>query len=207
LFVIFYTNIKTYFYLQKYNNFEQNNQQPQQKQPRVIPVHHNQQNYNTQFQGSNWPQQQQNYYQQPNMQQQQQSRDIPIKVQHQQEVPQQQKQSTYSAKPTVYKTAANKKPENDNNGTDDHRVTKCLKEIEAVVEDLENIGLEVEKFNGNKKDKLYLKLEDQLTKKLLKLDGIDTSNLPPNTLIVRTNRKSAVRKIQGIIDNLEAKCQ
>ena len=72
---------------------------------------------------------------------------------------------------------------------------------------MENIGLEVEKFNGNKKDKLYLKLEDQLTKKLLKLDGIDTSNLPPNTLIVRTNRKSAVRKIQGIIDNLEAKCQ
>ena len=71
MFVIFYSNIKTYFYLQKYNNFEQNNQQPQQKQPRVIPVHHNQQNYNTQFQGSNWPQQQQNYYQQPNMQQQQ----------------------------------------------------------------------------------------------------------------------------------------
>ena len=73
--------------------------------------------------------------------------------------------------------------------------------------DLEEINLEVENFAGSEKNKLYLKIEDQLTKKLLKLDGIDTSDLPPNTLIVRTNRKSAVRKIQGIIDKLEAKCQ
>jgi len=135
----------------------------------------------------------------------QQSRDIPIKVQHQQEVPQQQ--PTYSAKPTLYKTAASEKPQNDNYGTQDHRVTKCLKQIEEVVADLEEINLEVENFAGSEKNKLYLKIEDQLTKKLLKLDGIDTSDLPPNTLIVRTNRKSAVRKIQGIIDKLEAKCQ
>jgi len=195
-----YEDPRTQFYGQPWIG----NQQPQQKQPRTIPVQHNQHNYNPQFAGSNWPQQQQNYYQQPQPQQQQ-SRDIPIKVQHQQEVPQQQ--PTYSAKPTLYKTAASEKPQNDNYGTQDHRVTKCLKQIEEVVADLEEINLEVENFAGSEKNKLYLKIEDQLTKKLLKLDGIDTSDLPPNTLIVRTNRKSAVRKIQGIIDKLEAKCQ
>ena len=48
-------------------------------------------------------------------------------MQHQQEAPQQQ--PTYSAKPTLYKTAANEKPQNENSGTQDHRVTKCLKVV------------------------------------------------------------------------------
>ena len=61
-----------YFYhVNKINEHnKQGNQQPQQKQPRTIPVQHNQHNYNPQFAGSNWPQQQQNYYQQPQPQQQ-----------------------------------------------------------------------------------------------------------------------------------------
>ena len=72
--------------------------------------------------------------------------------------------------------------------------------------DFEDIKSEVCGFEGGKKDKQYLKLEHQLTQKLLKLDSIDNSNLISSSRFVfRTARKSAIQKIQSVLSALETK--
>ena len=80
-----------------------------------------------------------------------------------------------------------------------------MQKIENIEKDLEEIRCEVNGFSGGKNDKSYLKLEHLLTTKILKLDSIDTSSLSLNKDVVRNQRKSAIKKIQAVIDDLEIK--
>jgi len=85
-------------------------------------------------------------------------------------------------------------------------VEKALGEIDRILSDLPNLERAAAEFQGSKIDKTYLKMEDSLTKKLLKLDTISASDAP-GADTVRTHRKSAVKRVQEVINSLEAKAE
>jgi len=87
---------------------------------------------------------------------------------------------------------------------EDHRVIKAIQDIRKIVDDLPELERQAAAFVGRKTDKPYLVIEDQLTKKLLQLDGI----APPDVAggdQVRVQRKTAVRSVQAVITALEQK--
>ncbi|GBP56179.1 BAG domain-containing protein Samui [Eumeta japonica] len=72
-----------------------------------------------------------------------------------------------------------------------------------VQTDVLNLMTEVENFNGTKKDKKYLYLDEMLTRNLIKLDNIETDGKEN----VRQARKEAIKCIQKCIAVLEAKAE
>lgn len=59
---------------------------------------------------------------------------------------------------------------------------------------------QVETFAGTRKDKLYVYLDEMLTRNLLKLDNIETEGKDN----IRSARKEAIKCIQACINKLEA---
>jgi BCL2-associated athanogene 3 len=73
--------------------------------------------------------------------------------------------------------------------------------IQNVQKDVSELMTEVEKFDGQPKDKKYLYLDEMLTRNLIKLDDIDTEGKD----VIRTARKEAIKCIQDCIRILETK--
>ena len=76
---------------------------------------------------------------------------------------------------------------------------KRLAAVESVQKDVDGIAVEVAQFTGERSGKVYLRLEDLLTKALLRLDGIEAGD--DND--VRQARRAAVHAVQKQIDLLE----
>eukprot|EP00057_Strongylocentrotus_purpuratus_P008462 XP_011662936.1 PREDICTED: BAG domain-containing protein Samui-like isoform X2 [Strongylocentrotus purpuratus] len=79
---------------------------------------------------------------------------------------------------------------------------KELREIFEIMTFIAKLGNEADSFNGSKSDPGYLKLEELLTRQVLRLDNIDAHG----DASVRNERKKAVHKAQGYLDYLERKC-
>ncbi|XP_041467626.1 BAG family molecular chaperone regulator 3-like isoform X1 [Lytechinus variegatus] len=79
---------------------------------------------------------------------------------------------------------------------------KELREIFDIMTIIAQLGNEVDTFQGSKTDQSYLKLEELLTRQVLRLDNIDAHG----DSTVRNERKKAVHKAQGYLDSLEKKC-
>lgn len=62
---------------------------------------------------------------------------------------------------------------------------------------------QVENFNGTRKDKQYIYLDEMLTRNLLKLDNIETEGKDN----IRALRREAIKCIQEYLNKLEAKGQ
>ncbi|XP_006000423.1 BAG family molecular chaperone regulator 4 [Latimeria chalumnae] len=116
----------------------------------------------------------------------------------------------YSAPPQLYDTGSKRGPEGDPSGMkpsnpppqslslSDH---PGIKKIEQVLERVQSLEGEVNVFVGRKTDKEYRCLEEMLTKELLELDSVETDGHDG----IRQVRREAVRKTQGVLENLERK--
>lgn len=78
-----------------------------------------------------------------------------------------------------------------------------MAQIAEIIKDLPSIEADVNSFQG-KKDKSYLKLEELLTRKLLKLDAI-SAGMVTGAEKVRNERKAVVKRVQQTLDILELK--
>ena len=101
--------------------------------------------------------------------------------------------STSQAKPDV-KTETN----------DDHRVVAARKQISNVLQGIEDLEAEVNSFAGTREDKAYIRVEHELTNKLLRLDAVNAAGAPGEDDI-RSQRKAAVKRVQQTLDILELK--
>jgi len=88
--------------------------------------------------------------------------------------------------------------------SEDCKENEAIQKISSIMQDIDQIEQSVNVFFGNRRDKVYLKLEDSLTKKLLRLDEIEVSGSPREDEL-RAERRGAVRKVQQLIDVLDAK--
>ena len=86
----------------------------------------------------------------------------------------------------------------------DPQVASAMSQITEIVKDLPSIEAEVNTFQGTKKDKSYLKLEEMLTRKLLKLDAV-SAGMATGAEKVRNERKAVVKRVQQTLDILELK--
>lgn len=77
---------------------------------------------------------------------------------------------------------------------------KRLANVKAIQDDLHKIDAEVALVRGEQRSKQYLRLEDRLTKALLRLDGIEADGDSE----VRSARRAAVHAVQRTIDCLES---
>ncbi|XP_007252313.2 BAG family molecular chaperone regulator 3 [Astyanax mexicanus] len=75
-----------------------------------------------------------------------------------------------------------------------------LVKVQAILERVEKLAQDVKCFDGRKNDKRYLMLEEFLTKELLALDSVD----PEGRIDVRQARRDGVRRVQTILEELEA---
>ncbi|XP_050684333.1 BAG domain-containing protein Samui isoform X2 [Leptidea sinapis] len=75
-----------------------------------------------------------------------------------------------------------------------------IKQILNIQTDVLNLMTDVENFNGSKKDKQYLYLDEMLTRNLIKLDNIETEGKEN----IRQARKEAIKCIEKCIAVLEA---
>ena len=82
------------------------------------------------------------------------------------------------------------------------RVTEAKNKICDVLQALEQLEASVSSFSGTKTEKSFLKLEEELTKQLLRLDEVNASGTPGEEE-VRVERKATVKKIQRLLDILE----
>ncbi|XP_076812602.1 uncharacterized protein LOC143459366 isoform X1 [Clavelina lepadiformis] len=89
-------------------------------------------------------------------------------------------------------------------GSEDYRVVEARKRIAGILADLEELEKEVDAFSGSRTDKQFLKLENLLTNKLLRLDEINATGAP-GAEEIRTERKAAIKQIQQTLDVLELK--
>uniref|UniRef100_A0A4X2KMC8 BAG cochaperone 4 n=1 Tax=Vombatus ursinus TaxID=29139 RepID=A0A4X2KMC8_VOMUR len=113
----------------------------------------------------------------------------------------------YSAQPQMYGNSARRIPNSQDLGykiPDDHSSSDegqppGIKKITQVLEKVQYLEQEVDKFVGKKTDKTYWLLEEMLTKELLELDSIETGGQDT----IRQARKEAVYKIQAILEKLE----
>lgn len=74
-----------------------------------------------------------------------------------------------------------------------------LTKVQQIVERVAKLEQEVKCFDGKKKGKKYLLLEELLTKELLALDSVD----PEGRADVRQARRDGVRRVQTILEDLE----
>lgn len=70
-----------------------------------------------------------------------------------------------------------------------------------IIRETEELEKQVNAFVGKKSEKQYKFLEEMLTRKLLKLDDIDSAG----NLEIRNERKRGVKLVQGCLDQLELK--
>jgi len=76
-----------------------------------------------------------------------------------------------------------------------------LEVIEHVLEEAFRLKEEVEVYTGGRKEKPYLRLEELLTRLMLKLDRVESEGRDD----IRNARREAVRTIQSILDLLESR--
>ncbi|KAK4874475.1 hypothetical protein RN001_013835 [Aquatica leii] len=76
-----------------------------------------------------------------------------------------------------------------------------ISQIQCIQRDVLELMGQVEKFNGQPRDKQYMYLDEMLTRNLLKLDDIETEGKEN----IRHARKEAINCIQKCISILEAK--
>ena len=99
-------------------------------------------------------------------------------------------------------THANSQALDQSSNNKDDQIVKAapqLKQIKDLAESAVKLGQRVEGFHGNKEDKQYLALHEDLTKNLLQLDKIDAFGNDK----IRQQRKIAVEKTQSFLDKLE----
>lgn len=84
-----------------------------------------------------------------------------------------------------------------------HYSNDPLDKIKGVKNDVLELMTNVENFQGTRKDKDYLYLDEMLTLNLIKLDDVETDGKEN----IRAARKEAIKCIQTCINNLEAKAQ
>lgn len=83
----------------------------------------------------------------------------------------------------------------------DPRITEAIKAIDGAATQAQGLGIQVDGLQVVTKDRTYLAIEEQLTKLLLKLDGIDSMGDES----VRNKRKACIVKVQQTLDALELK--
>ncbi|KAM9068211.1 BAG family molecular chaperone regulator 4 [Sarcophilus harrisii] len=113
----------------------------------------------------------------------------------------------YSAQPQMYGNSARRIPNSqdlaykmpDDHSSSDEGQPPGIKKITQVLEKVQYLEQEVDKFVGKKTDKSYWLLEEMLTKELLELDSVETGGQDT----IRQARKEAVYKIQAILEKLE----
>lgn len=76
-----------------------------------------------------------------------------------------------------------------------------LQQIAVILQNVEDLVLRVEAYNGTGRDKQFRFLDEMLTRCMLRLDDVDTEGRED----IRSARKAAVREVQSCIDKLEAK--
>lgn len=76
-----------------------------------------------------------------------------------------------------------------------------LELIQMIQKDVLELMSQVENFSGQPRDKLYLYLDEMLTRNLIKLDNIETEGKEN----IRLARKEAIKCIESCISILEAK--
>ncbi|XP_035211547.1 BAG domain-containing protein Samui-like [Stegodyphus dumicola] len=76
-----------------------------------------------------------------------------------------------------------------------------LQQIAVILQNVEDLVVRVEAYNGTGRDKQFRFLDEMLTRCMLRLDDIDTEGRED----IRSARKAAVREVQSCIDKLEAK--
>lgn len=76
-----------------------------------------------------------------------------------------------------------------------------IQKIRNIREQADTFHNQVDKFQGQRKDKAYRYLEEMLTRLLLQLDQIETGG----DETVRQERKAAVKCVQSALDHLELK--
>lgn len=74
-----------------------------------------------------------------------------------------------------------------------------LDAINAILSECQQFKERVNSFSGMKTDKEYKFLEEMLTRRLLKLDGVESGN----DMNIRQARRAAVKEIQSYLDQLE----
>ena len=87
---------------------------------------------------------------------------------------------------------------------DDHREVAARKKIAEVLQGIEDLEAEVNSFSGTKEDKTFIRLEHELTNKLLRLDTVSAAGSPGEDDI-RSKRKAAIKRVQQTLDILELK--
>lgn len=78
--------------------------------------------------------------------------------------------------------------------------------IEAARINLDKLEKEVDSFQGSSTDKTYLRLEHELTNKLLTLDKVSASGALKEDEI-RSERKATIKRVQAILDKLESRVE
>ena len=90
----------------------------------------------------------------------------------------------------------------DESPTLDYILIEAEKQFTNVLGNLEELVSEIKSFSGSRKEKTFLRLEHELTNKLLRLDGITAAGSPSENEI-RAKRKEAVTRVQEALDILE----
>ena len=83
----------------------------------------------------------------------------------------------------------------------DPRITEAIKSIDEITLQAEELGQQADSLQVTSKDRVFLTIEEQLTKLLLKLDSIDSLGDDG----VRSKRKACIQKVQQTLDALELK--
>ena len=81
---------------------------------------------------------------------------------------------------------------------------RAKQQIASVMEDMDKLESEIDSFSGSRKEKTFLRLEHELTNKLLRLDGVSATGSGDEINDIRSKRKAAVTQIQRALDRLES---
>lgn len=81
--------------------------------------------------------------------------------------------------------------------------TTPLEQIELIMAEARKQKAEVDRFVGSKQDKVFLIIEEMLTRLLIKLDRIDSEGKEE----IRNARRDAVKQVQASLDLLESKAK
>ena len=76
-----------------------------------------------------------------------------------------------------------------------------LEQVQKILKEAIEMQAEVNAFTGGKQDKQYKYLEEMLTRKMLKLDNIESAGNEE----IRSVRRQAVKTVDAMIDQLELK--
>lgn len=81
--------------------------------------------------------------------------------------------------------------------------TSAILKIQGIQKEIQGLMDQVENFNGTRKDKNYMYIDEMLTQNLLKLDTIDTDGKEK----IKQARREAIKCINTCISVLEAKAE